>query len=302
MGSKPKAIKPPKISGGVNAPVSGNYFANGRMVSSSLYDPKTRQYTNTVNQSPEEQQLGLQSNQNLLALMPKINQTLDTSQAAKDGYANAFYQPALRAIQLQAKEAGNQAETQFNQSGMGNSVGYGRYTADRIADKSMGQIADAKSNSIIQGEQLPGIRLAPMLQAANLYSGVSDGIYNRQQTDLNPSFLGQQQGFNQRMQLYNADRQNYQDRLANPEGKKGNWYTRFIDPFNTMGMNGSSGGGGGGSNDYLSTALSLGGTAASLYTGNPAPAMAASAINQQRSLSKPYLNNASSGGLSGGFS
>lgn len=263
MTSKPK---PPKIQGGVNAPVSGNYYANGRLVSSSLYNPKTRTYTSSVNQSPDEMALTSQSNQGLLSLIPKINQTLDTSPEAKNAYADAFYQPQLRAIQLAQQDATDQANTRFSQTGLGNSVGYGRYTADRIADKAMGQISDAKSNSIIQGEQLPGIRLAPLLQAAGLYQGLSDDMSNRQYQQLNPAYMGQQTGFNQRQQLYNIDRQQFQDEQAN---KRGNWYTKFIDPFNTMGLNGSSGGSSGSGGQGLSTILSLAGTAVGASAGGP---------------------------------
>lgn len=261
MGSKKK---PPKIQGGTKAKVTGNYYQNGRLVSSSLYDPKTRTYTNSVNQSPDEQALTTQSNQGLLSLIPKINQTLDTSPEAKQQYADAFYQPALRAINQQAQYATDEANTRFSQTGLGNSVGYGRYTADRIANKAMGQAADAKANSIIQGEQLPGIRLTPLLQAAGLYSGISGDMNARQYQQLNPAFQGQQIGFNQRQQLYQNDRQNWQDNGS----QRGNWYTRFIDPLNTMGMNGSSSGGGGGS-DYLGTVLSLAGAGIGAAYGGP---------------------------------
>lgn len=216
MGSKPK---PPKIQGGAKATTSGQFFSNGRLVSSSLYDPKTRQYTNTVNQNPEDLALQNQSRLGVLQLVPKINQVLDTSPEAKAAYADEFYKPALRAIQLQAQEGTDQANTRFSQTGMGNSVGYGRYVADRIADKAMGQAADAKSNSIIQGEQLQGIRLAPLIQAFQAYQNADNNIYNRQFSDLAPAFQAQQTGFDQRQRLYDNELRRYD--LSRPTGGSG---------------------------------------------------------------------------------
>lgn len=183
-------------------PVSGQTFTNGRLSSSSMYNDKNGTYTNRIDQSPGELQIQGQAQANMLRLLPMIGNTAATTPEDRARYSDDLYNPIARQLVIQQQQDRDAAATRFTESGLGNSAGFARYNTDRIDDRYAGQMSDARSRANIQAESLAGIRLAPMIQAAQFSGAANQQNFANGITSLAPSFEGQQAGATQSQQAF----------------------------------------------------------------------------------------------------
>lgn len=183
-------------------PISGNTFTNGRLSSSAMYNDKNETYNNQIYQSPREIQIQGLAEDNMLRLLPMIGNTAATTPADRARYSDELYNPVARQLGIQKQEDRDAAATRFSESGLGNSAGFARYNTDRIDDRYAGQMSDARSRANIQAEALAGIRLAPMIQAAQFSGAANQQNFANGITSLAPSFEGQQAGARQGQQAF----------------------------------------------------------------------------------------------------
>lgn len=198
--SSSKSSKKPAV------PTPANEYTtiNGRPASSRVFNKATNSYTNDVALDPYDQQSLDTSRQGMASMLGQLQGMVPTSEADRQRFTNALYDPQKAQLQQDYFRTLGEAEGAANASGVRNSIGFENYRANEI-DKNLQQgLSDLYNQSYLQSFDLPRLQMAPIADALGLYDAAIQGIHNRGMQTLDPSFQGSQATNNFNLQSYMA--------------------------------------------------------------------------------------------------
>lgn len=217
------APKPPK-------PKNEWFYEDGVLRSSRVYDKKKGGYTSQTFSTDDERAIKNQGTEWLAGLMKDIPNIMDMSPEGIQGYKDAFTEPQYRALNESYNNALGSAKSAASSSGMRNSIGFNKYLADQIERNRAQGAADIEANAKMLENELPRMRLAPYMDAFNLYSSALGGEQARSNASLQPAFQGSQAATN-------AAISNYQNQLAyhqqrnQPQQRRGGFFSSLFGGF-----------------------------------------------------------------------
>jgi len=185
-------------------------FQGGQQVGSRVWDPSRNAFiTQTMQTDAAKRAQGLAEGG--LANIAQQAGMIDMSPAGRDRYAAQIFQPQERQINRAYDQLTGQAVTGAYGSGMQDSAGFANFLADKVASNRGRDLADAQNQAQLQAFEMPNQQIQPLMNMANLYSGILTGDQNRMAQiggqAMQGAQLGGQQWANQ-MQMNQARRQN----------------------------------------------------------------------------------------------
>lgn len=192
-------------------PQNENYYENGFLRSSNIYDKASNTY-NTNNYSTEaEQGIEKQATDYIGNMVNTLPGKMDLSPENIQQYKDAYSAPQIAALNQSYNEASGRANQMATKNGMRNSVGFGNYTANQLEKNRAQGLADIQANATMQGYDLPNKILSPYVNQFNLINAALNGEQASMNQDLQPAIQGSamannasSQNFANQMMAYNA--------------------------------------------------------------------------------------------------
>lgn len=191
-------------------PTSEYYYDNDRLASSRVYDKKTKAYTTTSYNDPDELNIQQNATKFISDLSSRIPQEFAMTPDQLDAGVKAYTDPQMRALNDSYNKAYGTANTSANAMGTRNSVGFNSYLANQLEKNRAQGAADIAAGGEQLRYQLPSMRLAPFVDAFNLVNAGLSGTQAQTQAQLNPSFQGSQAASNLAAGLYPSQLQAWQ--------------------------------------------------------------------------------------------
>lgn len=208
-------------------PTNENYYENGVLKSSRIYDAGTKTYNSNAYSTPQEQAIENQATDYMGQLVNEIPDAVNLSPEAMQQYRDAYAEPQINALTDSYNQAKGQATMAASGRGMRNSVGFNKYLANNIEKNKAQGLADIESNAYLQGLDLPNKMLMPYANQFNLYNAATQGQQANMAQNFEPAFQGSQAGSNFALQNYNNQMNQWKANQQNQNRGGGGMFSFF---------------------------------------------------------------------------
>lgn len=178
------------------SPQNEYFYEGDELRSQRVYDPARGGYVSKTFMTPNEQGIRDQGTSFVNDMMGKLPGIVDMSPENLAGYREAYAAPQRRALNDSYNQAKGAANTAASGSGMRNSVGFGRYTANELEGNRAEGLADIEANAKQYEMQIPNMMLQPYTNAFNIINAALNGQQATNQANLEPAFQGSQAASN----------------------------------------------------------------------------------------------------------
>lgn len=200
------------------------YYVDGNLESSrtkgTTPDGQSGWMTN-VYRTPQEKSIESQSLQFISDLVPQAAEAFNMSPEGIQQYKDAYTQPQVRALNEGYNQALGAATNAASSSGTRNSVGFEKYRANEIERNRAQGLADIEANAKMMEYQLPAMRLAPFVDAFNLYNAALSGEQANQMSTAGVAQQGSQMANNFALQNYGNQLSAWNARQNQPKSSGG---------------------------------------------------------------------------------
>lgn len=159
------------------APLPANsYFYDGSQLrSSSVFDPSTNSYVNTVYASPQEVQARQALQQQYNELLGQLGKTTPEQQQRLSEFEQTFFQQSRRPLEEEYQRGMSQARESFNATGFMNSTGYEDYRARNLDKLFQDGLRQAAQDARLAREKLAADYESQLIRRLQSLSGNLSG-------------------------------------------------------------------------------------------------------------------------------
>lgn len=209
-------------------PQSEKVFINGREVSSRIYDPSQKLYTDNTWLTPDEQRAMDTGTAEFADLIGQVRDNVAVTDEERGAFANELATPQLQKLDEQYRGTLGEATNAANARGVLNSLGFADYTTKQLDKNYQEGRQSINRQANLDSYQLAGLKLDPIQQALSIFDDSIQSPTQRAMAYLDPALQGSNAANNFATQKAQLASQNYWNGRQMNQSRGGGFFSSLF--------------------------------------------------------------------------